>query len=242
MRTKILTLRFSPQVGGFDEGPLLALQQKVVLTQLREHLVQVGGEAMLVCVAEWRERAEPLASGADATNPYAGNAAIRRQALPAAPSAMPAARPAVTPVATARIAHDEAIESPATDDVRPPEPAPAPAGHCAPATPVGELRANFTAEQQVVFDLLRKWRRQRAYAEGAPPYVILTNRQLVELVQQRPRTKAALGQIAGFGEKKLARHGADLLALLWPEAPPRAEPDGEIANGNAAEPAREVTQ
>lgn len=242
MRTKILTLRFSPQVGGFDDGPLLALQQKVVLTHLREHLVQVGGEAMLVCVAEWRERAEPLASGGDAASPNAGNAALGRQAVPNAPSARAAARLASTPVATARTAHDEAIESPASDDVRPVEPSAAPAVHRAPATPVSELRANFTAEQQVLFDLLRQWRRQRAYAEGAPPYVILTNRQLVELVQQRPRTKAALGQLAGFGEKKLARHGADLLALLWPEAPPRAEPDGKIATTNGAEPAREVAQ
>jgi superfamily II DNA helicase RecQ len=94
-----------------------------------------------------------------------------------------------------------------------------------PATPVGELRADFTAEQQTLFDLLRRWRRQKAHDEGAPPYVVLTNRQLIDLVLQRPRSKKAMGQIAGFGDKKLARHGEELLTLLWPDAPPSARPE-----------------
>ncbi|MBK8096952.1 MAG: HRDC domain-containing protein [Planctomycetes bacterium] len=38
-----------------------------------------------------------------------------------------------------------------------------------------------------MFDRLRAWRRQKAYDEGAPPYVIMTNRQLVELNARTPR-------------------------------------------------------
>ncbi|MFO1031813.1 MAG: hypothetical protein U1F60_12085, partial [Planctomycetota bacterium] len=56
MRAKVLTLRFSPQLGRFDDAPLLALQQKVVLEHVREHVVQIGGEPMLLCLAEWREQ------------------------------------------------------------------------------------------------------------------------------------------------------------------------------------------
>ncbi|MFN9706704.1 MAG: hypothetical protein ACK595_18025 [Planctomycetota bacterium] len=44
MRAKVLTLRFSPQLGRFDDAPLIALQQAVVLERVREHLVQVGDE------------------------------------------------------------------------------------------------------------------------------------------------------------------------------------------------------
>ncbi|MCB9876584.1 MAG: hypothetical protein H6835_03190 [Planctomycetes bacterium] len=55
-RAKILTLRFSPTLGRFDDAPLVSLQQKVVLEQLHEHLVEVGGESMLVCVSHWREQ------------------------------------------------------------------------------------------------------------------------------------------------------------------------------------------
>ncbi|MGK0353617.1 MAG: hypothetical protein ACJAYX_004312, partial [Planctomycetota bacterium] len=56
MRAKVLTLRFSPQLGRIDDAPLIALQQKVVLEHVREHLIHVGDEVMLVCVATWRER------------------------------------------------------------------------------------------------------------------------------------------------------------------------------------------
>jgi hypothetical protein len=44
MRAKVLTLSFSPQLGRFDDAPLIALQQAVVLERVREHLVQVGDE------------------------------------------------------------------------------------------------------------------------------------------------------------------------------------------------------
>lgn len=42
MRAKVLTLRFSPQLGRFDDAPLVALQQAVVLERVRESLVQFG--------------------------------------------------------------------------------------------------------------------------------------------------------------------------------------------------------
>jgi hypothetical protein len=35
----------------FDDSQLLALQQKVVIEHVREHLVQIGGEPMLLCIA-----------------------------------------------------------------------------------------------------------------------------------------------------------------------------------------------
>ena len=46
MRAKVLTLRFSPQLGRFDDAPLIALEQKIVLECVREHLAQVGDETM----------------------------------------------------------------------------------------------------------------------------------------------------------------------------------------------------
>lgn len=49
----------------FDDAPLLALQQRVVLEHVREHVVQIGGEPMLLCLAEWREQPQ----GADAGLP-----------------------------------------------------------------------------------------------------------------------------------------------------------------------------
>lgn len=169
MRAKVLTLRFSPQLGRFDDSPLIALQQTIILEHLREHLVQIGNETMLLCLATWRER-------------------------PAAASPPP------------KPTHE------ANPDSTPPTPAEPPPPP--PADPVGALRAEFTPEQQRLFDQLRSFRRERAHAEGAPPYVILTNRQLVELVRQRPQSRTALHQINGLGDKKIGKFGEGLLAIL----------------------------
>jgi hypothetical protein len=42
MQAKILTLRFSPQLGRIDDSPLIAVQQRGVLEHVREHLRQVA--------------------------------------------------------------------------------------------------------------------------------------------------------------------------------------------------------
>lgn len=184
MRAKVLTLRFSPQLGRFDDAPLIALQQKVVLEDLREHLVSVSGESMLLCVAAWREKTDSATTTTSSATP--------------------------PPVS----------EAPPVDEPR------------TPATPVAELRADFTAQQQGLFELLRRWRAAKAHTEGVPNYVILTNRQLVDIVRQRPSSRSALVRIHGFGDKKLARHGQEILAVLWPETP-KAEAPSEDTNNPA---------
>ncbi|MFT4515640.1 MAG: hypothetical protein ACI91B_004357 [Planctomycetota bacterium] len=90
MRAKVLTLRFSPQLGRFDDAPLIALQQKVVLEHVREHLIHVGDEVMLVCVATWRER-EPATQAPTTTHSAETSTATES---PPEPSRAPA-----TPVA-----------------------------------------------------------------------------------------------------------------------------------------------
>ena len=65
--------------------------------------------------------------------------------------------------------------------------------------------------------------------------MILTNRQLADLVRQRPRSNGALANIQGIGDKKIARHGQELLATLWPGAPREADAsDGAVAAAEAS--------
>lgn len=59
---------------------------------------------------------------------------------------------------------------------------------------------------------------------------MLTNRQLVEVVRQRPCDKAGLGRIGGLGDKKVARHGEELLAMLWPGVSTTDNVDVDAAN------------
>jgi superfamily II DNA helicase RecQ len=60
----------------------------------------------------------------------------------------------------------------------------------------------------------RDWRGERARREGVPSYVICNNRQLAEVVGKRPASLAELGQVDGFGDAKLKKYGADILALM----------------------------
>lgn len=71
-----------------------------------------------------------------------------------------------------------------------------------------------TEEERGWFDLLRRWRSDRAHLEGAPPYTILTDRQVVELLQKKPETLESLGEIEGIGEARLKRFGKELLEVL----------------------------
>jgi superfamily II DNA helicase RecQ len=200
MRAKVFTLRFSSQLGRFDDGELVALQRRVVLEHLREHVITTAGETMLACVATWQERTGSTASH--------DSAPLRND------------KPSTTP-------------PPRHVAVADPEPITAPQS-TGPATPLEQLRAEFTEEQRNLFDLVRRWRARTAHDEGAPAYVVLTNRQLVEIVRQRPRSKAGLGAIHGLGDKKIDRYGAQLLAVLWPEAPPTESADSSSPTREAA--------
>jgi len=168
---------------------------------VREHLVQIGGEPMLLCLAEWRE--QPQSVGA--ALPRAEIAPCRVRSAPEQPpiapidSSSPAAEP-LPPTSGPPAANSSGSNGRTSHG---------------PARPVGEIRAELTEEQRVLFDRVRSWRSRTAHDEGAPPYVILTNRQLVELVRQRPDSKAGIGRIDGLGDKKVARYGGAILTLLW---------------------------
>jgi superfamily II DNA helicase RecQ len=152
MRAKVFTLRFSSQLGRFDDGELIALPRRVVLEHLREHVITTAGETMLACVATWQERTGSTAAN-DSPPPRTDE-----------PSTTPPPR------------HEAVAEPAPTTATQPP----------GPATPLDQLRAEFTDEQRNLFDLVRRWRARTAHDEGAPAYVVLTNRQLVEIVRQRP--------------------------------------------------------
>lgn len=72
----------------------------------------------------------------------------------------------------------------------------------------------LSAEERSVFDALRNWRAGRARADGIPPYMIANNRQFTRIVMLRACSKADLAKVNGVGERKIARYGDDILAVL----------------------------
>lgn len=68
--------------------------------------------------------------------------------------------------------------------------------------------------QAKCFAALKGWRNEKAYAKGFPPYIIASNSLLVEIVKKAPKTLSGLMELNGFGKKKVASYGQDILSIL----------------------------
>ncbi len=74
--------------------------------------------------------------------------------------------------------------------------------------------------QREVFEALRAWRTSVAQDRKIAPYMVFSDATLVGIVESRPRTIGALGQVSGVGAKKLAEYGDAVLEVLDEAAAP----------------------
>lgn len=75
-------------------------------------------------------------------------------------------------------------------------------------------RGPAAGEQPELFQALRQLRKTLADRDGVPPFVVFNDATLLEMAAIRPQSLAALHQINGVGQTKLARYGAAFLQLL----------------------------
>ena len=89
-----------------------------------------------------------------------------------------------------------------------------------------------------LFDALRRLRLTLAREEGVPPYVVFSDKTLIEMSAKTPQDKAAMLRVSGVGEMRYQKYGAAFLeaiaaflqenpgavtSIADPEAPPEAE-------------------
>ena len=67
---------------------------------------------------------------------------------------------------------------------------------------------------KVLWEQLRKLRRELAEAQDVPAYVIVNDRTLMEIVKYRPTTTAEFSEINGIGQYKVEKYGEPFLNLL----------------------------
>lgn len=67
---------------------------------------------------------------------------------------------------------------------------------------------------RALFEALRALRLKLAGEAKLPPYIICTDVTLAELASARPKDEAALHDITGLGNSKIARYGAAMLATI----------------------------
>jgi ATP-dependent DNA helicase RecQ len=70
------------------------------------------------------------------------------------------------------------------------------------------------SHDQELFERLRVKRKALAEAAAVPPYVIFSDRTLVEMATYFPQSRPALAQIHGVGELKLERYADEFLPLI----------------------------
>ncbi len=82
------------------------------------------------------------------------------------------------------------------------------------ATPASAPRdVSLDVDGERRFEALREWRRETAKTAGVPPYVVFHDRTLIAIAERNPADTEDLAEISGFGEKKLAQYGAEVLAV-----------------------------
>ena len=74
--------------------------------------------------------------------------------------------------------------------------------------------SSLSERDKLLYERLRQWRAERAKKDGIPTYIIATNRELLSIVNQKPRSKQALKEIKGFGRKKIAKYGEEILNIV----------------------------
>jgi len=91
----------------------------------------------------------------------------------------------------------------------------------APVAPAREMRAASQPEPRwagsadaALSEYLREWRRATAKRQGVPAYVVMHDTTLEELCRVRPRSLWELRAVTGFGERKIASCGEQILEAL----------------------------
>jgi ATP-dependent DNA helicase RecQ len=77
---------------------------------------------------------------------------------------------------------------------------------------------SFSGEEEdydtALFALLRAKRKELADSAGVPPYVIFSDKTLVQMATYFPQTKEGLLNMSGMGKVKYERYGADFLGII----------------------------
>ena len=181
MHVTLVTCRFDPTCGVFDDAPLHACTRDKVILDVREYFHTHGSLPHLTFVLTYR------------------------LVPPSAPDG-----------SSGKLGGKRDRTAPSTDD----------------------LRRGLAPEQRELFDLLRDWRNRTAREEGIPAYAVLTNKQLLALVRERPSTRRGLQRVEGLGKKKSQRYGQAILSITGKDEAPGA--DGEPNEHRAGKPRAEA--
>ena len=65
-----------------------------------------------------------------------------------------------------------------------------------------------------IYNALKSWRKIKAIKENIRPYIIFSDRTLIDISNIKPYDTKSLMNIRGMGEKKLQKYGDEILELI----------------------------
>ncbi|MEI8011848.1 MAG: RecQ family ATP-dependent DNA helicase, partial [Candidatus Omnitrophota bacterium] len=81
--------------------------------------------------------------------------------------------------------------------------------------PIKSVRVKSNEDYDTeLFERLRAKRKELADKNGVPPYIIFSDKSLIDMCQRKPRTKAEFAHVFGVGEQKLERFSAAFLRVI----------------------------
>lgn len=84
-------------------------------------------------------------------------------------------------------------------------------------------RHELPPEDQPLFEVLRRWRNERARRDGRPPYLIFNNTLLAAIARARPGSRTALAEVPGIGDGRIQAYAEDILQLIKEARAPDAD-------------------
>ena len=72
----------------------------------------------------------------------------------------------------------------------------------------------MTSDSRHLLEALWAWRRDAAAQAGAPPYMVLHDRTLIDIALARPASLSELAELEGFGQAKLEQYGPAVMNLV----------------------------
>jgi translin len=70
------------------------------------------------------------------------------------------------------------------------------------------------SREQELYKALSEWRSQKANEENLAPFIIAHNAWLKQIVKMRPTTPKELGEIVGFGERRVNKYGKEIIEVV----------------------------
>ncbi len=91
-------------------------------------------------------------------------------------------------------------------------------------TPIESRQESLDEDDQALFQSLRQLRKQLADERSVPPFVVFSDRSLIEMAQKKPETLQQFSQLNGVGSRKLSQYGDVFLKAIYDHAPLKSQP------------------